>query len=155
MTKDAFQKSIIQVYCAGDMWRPLVHVRDVALAHINAIAAPENKVKGEIFNLVHENHHILKLGQQIKEILKTKRDVKVEVQTGTKESRSYRVSGDKLKQKLGFVAQSSIQAAVNEIWDILSSGRYTDFSNPIYYNIDWMKLLVDMEQRLKITGRVF
>ncbi|MBU0686431.1 MAG: SDR family oxidoreductase [Candidatus Margulisbacteria bacterium] len=155
MTKDAFQKGIIQVYCAGDMWRPLVHVKDVALAHINAIAAPENKVKGEIFNLVYENHHILELGHMIKDILKTKRAVKVDVQTGTKESRSYRVSGDKLKQKLGFTAALSIEAAVNEIWGLLSSGRYTDFSNPIYYNIDWMKLLVDMEQKLKITGKVF
>ena len=155
MTKDAFQKSKIFVYCAGEMWRPLVHVRDVALAHLTAINAAEPKVKGQVFNLVHENFRILELGQRISKILQPYRKVKVDVLTGTKESRSYRVSGEKLKDQLGFAPQLTVKDAVEEIWQVLAAGQYTDFTNPIYYNIEWMKLLVEIEQQLKIIGKVF
>ena len=75
--------------------------------------------------------------------------------TGNKESRSYQVSGEKLKQQLGFVPQLKVKDAVEEIWQILAADKYTDFANPIYYNIEWMKLLVEIEQQLKIIGKVF
>jgi len=155
MTMDAYDKGRIHIYCAGDNWRPLVEVKDVAEAHITAMKAPEDKVRGEIFNLVHKNYRILELGHWIKEVLKAYKKIEVEVLFGTKESRSYRVSGDKLKKVMGFEPKVSVEDAVKEIWEILRSGNFTDFSNPIYYNIEWMKLLVDMEQRLKVVGRVF
>lgn len=155
MTMNAFAKGRLQVYCAGDNWRPLVDVNDVADAHIMALKAPENKVKGEIFNLVNKNYQILDLGRFVAAALKKFRQIEVEVLRGSKESRSYRVSGDKIKKILKFEPKVSVDQAVNKIWDILSSGQFTDFSNPIYYNIEWMKLLVDMEGRLKKIGRVF
>ncbi len=155
MTMDAFDKGRIHVYCAGDNWRPLVEVGDVADAHILAMSAAPEKVSGEVFNLVKENFRILELGHRIGEILKPFKNVKVEVLFGTKESRSYRVSGEKVKRILGFEPKISVECAVKEIWEILRTGRYTDFSNPIYYNIEWMRLLVDMEQKLKVIGRVF
>ena len=155
MTMDAYDKGRIHVYCAGDNWRPLVEARDVAGAHITAMKADKNKVAGEIFNLVHKNYRILELGHWIAEIIKPMKKVDVEVLFGSKESRSYRVSGEKIKKILGYEPQVSVEQAVGEIWEILRSGKYTDFSNPIYYNIEWMKLLVEMEQRLKVVGRVF
>lgn len=155
MTKDSFSKKEIFVYCAGDNWRPLVHVKDVALAHIEAINAPADKVRGQIFNLVHKNYQILELGHRVKDILKKYIDVRVEVLFGAKESRSYRITGEKLKDILGFVAKHSVEDAVSEIYNLLTSGRYTDFQNPVYYNIDWMKLLVEMENKLKVIGKVF
>ncbi|OGC06746.1 hypothetical protein A2526_04990 [candidate division WOR-1 bacterium RIFOXYD2_FULL_36_8] len=155
MIKDAFSKGNIFVYCAGDNFRPLVHVKDVALAHIEGINASEDKVCGEIFNLVHKNYRILELGHWVKEILKDFIPVNVEVLFGNKESRSYRISGEKINKKLGFEAIHDVKEAVLEIYNILHSGKYTDFRNPIYYNIDWMKLLVSMEQKLKVIGKVF
>jgi len=155
MTKDAFSRGSIFVYCAGDNWRPLVHVKDVAAAHIEGLKVPEEKVKGQIFNLVHKNYRILELGHWVREILKKYIPITVETSFGSKESRSYRISGKKLKEMLGFEARGTVEEAVLEIFDILRSGRYTDFINPIYYNIDWMKLLSDMETRLKVMGRVF
>jgi len=32
---------------------------------------------------------------------------------------------------------------VNEIYAALLRGHCTDFDNPIYYNIEWMKLLAE------------
>ncbi|MFC1510829.1 NAD-dependent epimerase/dehydratase family protein [Candidatus Margulisiibacteriota bacterium] len=155
MTMDAFDKGRIHVYCAGDNWRPLVDVRDVADAHIALMKAPEDKIRSQVFNLVQRNYRILELGHWVSEIIKPLKKVEVEVLFGAKESRSYRVSGDKLKKVLGFEPKVGVEEAVKEIWKILRSGRYTDFSNPIYYNIEWMKLLVDMEQKLKMIGKVF
>ncbi|MFH1347164.1 MAG: SDR family oxidoreductase [Candidatus Margulisiibacteriota bacterium] len=155
MTMDSFDKGRIHVYCAGDNWRPLVDVRDVAEAHITAMKADNDKVRGEVFNLVRKNFRILELGHWIREIIKPLKKVEIEVLFGSKESRSYRVSGEKLKNVLSFEPKYSVENAVKDIWEILRSGRYTDFSNPIYYNIEWMKLLVDMEQKLKLIGKVF
>lgn len=155
MTKDAFSKGVISVYCVGDNWRPLVHVKDVAKAHIRAMSAPEENVKGQIFNLVHKNYKIKDLGQEIGDILKQHFPVKVNILTGAKESRSYRISSEKTKKVLGFEAKHSVEEAVLEILSLLKEDKYTDFSNPIYYNINWMKYLVDMEARLKAIGKVF
>ena len=156
MTKDAFSKGKIFVYCAGDSWRPLVSTIDVARAHIKCIEAPEAKVKGEVFNLVYKNYRILELAHWLKEAMKPKlKNVDIEVQFGTVESRSYRVSGEKMKDVLGFEPKFSVEDASREILSILQKGKYTDFSNPIYYNIDWMKMLVDMENKLRVIGKVF
>jgi len=155
MTMDSYDKNRIHVYCAGDNWRPLVDVNDVAGAHIQAMEADNDKVSGEIFNLVHKNYRILELGHWIGEVIKPFKKVDIDVLFGAKESRSYRVSGEKMKKIMGYEPKVSVDDAVKKIWGILSSGRYTDFSNPIYYNIEWMKLLVEMEQKLKVIGRVF
>ena len=156
MTKDAFSKGKIFVYCAGDSWRPLVSTIDVARAHVKCMEAPASKVKGEIFNLVYKNFRILELAHWIKEAIKSKlKSVDIEVQFGTVESRSYRVSGEKMKDVLGFEPKFSVEDASLEILSILQKGEYTDFSNPIYYNIEWMKLLVEMENKLKVIGKVF
>ena len=79
----------------------------------------------------------------------------VEVLFGNKESRSYRISSRKIKQQIGFNTKYSVEDAVLEIYNILRSGKYTDFTNPIYYNIEWMRQLVEMEKNLKVIGRVF
>jgi len=155
MTKDAFSRGTIFVYCAGENWRPLVHIKDIAAAHILALRAPAEKVRGQIFNLVYKNYQILELGHWVKEVLKKYKPIAVETSFGAKESRSYRIAGVKVKEIIGFEPRHSVEEAVLEIYDILRSGRYTDFDNPIYYNIDWMKLLADMESRLKVMGRVF
>jgi len=156
MTKDAFSRNKIFVYCAGDSWRPLVSALDVARAHIRCIEAPESKVKGEVFNLVQKNYRILELAHWMKDALKKKlKDIEIEVQFGKVETRSYRISGEKMRQVLGFAPGQSVEESANEILDALNAGRNTDFGNPIYYNMDWMKLLVEMEKNLKTIGKIF
>ena len=143
MTKDAFSKNKISVFCEGENWRPLVSAHDIARAHIKCVEAPETRVSGEAFNLVYENLMILELAGLMKGYLDKKQKIDVEMLTGQKESRSYRISGEKLKKVLGFEPKIGIGDAVNEIYGALQQGRFTDFSNPIYYNIEWMKLLAE------------
>src|SRR3989442_10074056 len=48
--KDALSTGRITLHYGGEMWRPLVDIRDAARAYIAAIEAPEEAVRGEIFN---------------------------------------------------------------------------------------------------------
>ena len=146
MTKDAFSIKKISVFCEGENWRPLVSAVDVARAHIRCIEAPDSKVSGQIFNIVYDNLMILELAGLMKGYLDKKQKIEVEVLTGQKESRSYRISGEKIRKVLSFEPKIGIGDAVNEIYSALQQGRFTDFSNPIYYNIEWMKLLAQKDE---------
>jgi nucleoside-diphosphate-sugar epimerase len=152
MTKDAFDKKKLTVFCEGENWRPLVSVNDVAKAHIKCMEAQESDVRGQIFNLVYDNLMILEIAGLMKGYLGKKQKIEVEVLSGSKESRSYRVSGEKIKRVLGFEPRSGMEDAVNEIYSALMQGRYTDFENPIYYNIEWMKLLADRSKKTALAG---
>lgn len=143
MTKDAFSKKRIAVFCEGENWRPLVSVNDVARAHIKCLEAPESSVTGQIFNLVNDNLMILELAGVMKAYLNKKVRIEVDVISGERESRSYRISGKKMKKVLGFEAEIGIGDAVDEIYAALLRGHCADFENPIYYNIEWMKLLAE------------
>ena len=146
MTKDAFSKGKIFIYGDGKYWRPLVHVGDVAEAHMKLVKADEKKVKGQLFNLVHNNFLIKDLAFSVKQALKDDKDVAVEIQPGITENRSYRVAGEKIKQALGWESGITEGEGAREIFKVLKAGKYTDFDNPIYYNIKWMKMLVEKGQ---------
>jgi nucleoside-diphosphate-sugar epimerase len=146
MTKDAFLRNKIFIYGDGKYWRPLVQVGDVAEAHMRLVRAEEGKVKGQVFNLVHQNYLILELGQHVNEVLKGELNTRVEILPGTTENRSYRVSGDKIRKILDWEPEITVKQGALEILDKLNAGKYTDFDNPIYYNIQWMKMLVEKGQ---------
>jgi hypothetical protein len=92
--------------------------------------------------LSHKNYRVIELAHWIKEVLKTKKQIEVDAKYDdlSARDRSYRVSTDKMKNVLGFEAKRGVTDAVNEIWDYLEKGEYTDFGNPKYYNIKWMEL---------------
>jgi hypothetical protein len=69
--------------------------------------------------------------------------------------RSYRVSGEKLKERLGLTPEISIEASVADMAERIRSGGVLNFDDPIYYNIDWMKTLEKADEIIKITGRIF
>ena len=68
------------------------------------------------------------------------------------------LSNENLRQEiarvLGFTPSVSVEDGVKEIAEVLQSGQYRDFDHPIYYNMRWMKLLVEVEEGLKMTGKV-
>ncbi len=153
--KDIYDKGRLTVYHGGDMWRPLIDIKDVVEAYIVCLDAPSQKICGEVFHLVYQNFRILELAYRIKEIMREIKHVEIDILYGTTEYRSYRVSGEKIEKVLGFKPRVSIEESAKEMYRYLLLGKYADFNNPIFYNIEWMKLLVDMEARLRRIGRVF
>ncbi len=151
----AFKTGRLDVWFGGEAWRPVVHIRDTAEAHIRCLEAEPKKVRGEIFNLVYKNYRILELAHRVRKALaEMGMNVDVDVNYDQVDNRSYRTAGDKITKVLGFTPSVSVEEGVKEIVEVLRSGQYRDFDHPIYYNMRWMKLLVEVEDRLKKTGKV-
>jgi nucleoside-diphosphate-sugar epimerase len=154
--KDVLSKGFLTIHYGGEMWRPLVDVRDAARAYITCLEADENKVKGEVFNVVYENFRISELALRVVEALKEV-SVNAEIRPDYRYHgvRSYRVSGKKLERTLDFAPAVSVEEAVKDMVESVSRYRYTDFDNPRYYNIAWMKLLEEADKIIRVTGSVF
>ncbi len=154
--KDALTKGKINLYFGGEMWRPLVEVRDVAKAYIACLQADEEKVCGQIFNVTYKNFRISELALHVQKALR-------EANMGTeiipnyayKGVRNYRVSGKKMQTLLNFTPTISIEESVKHMLENIKASKYDDFDNPRYYNIKWMQMLEETDKIIKITGSVF
>lgn len=152
-----FKTGCLDVWFGGEAFRPNVHVADVAAAHIACLEAESELVRGEIFNIAGENYKVLEMAHRTRKALRDiGLDVQIEVNYDKVDNRSYRVSGEKITGRIGFKPQWTIEKGVQEIAKKLLDGALKkDFDNPIYYNIQWMLLLKEMEQRLKVIGKIF
>lgn len=153
----AFKTGCLDVWFGGEAFRPNIHVADVAAAHIACLEADPGLVRGRIFNLVGENYKVLEMAHRTRRALREMGlDVRVEVNYDRVDNRSYRVSGEKIARTIGFEPRWTIERGVKEIAQkILDGVLPRDFDNPVYYNIRWMLLLKEMEDQLKVTGKIF
>lgn len=153
--KDALMKGVVTVYCGGEMWRPLVDVTDVAKAHICCIEAPEDQIRGQVFNISFKNYRVLELAHWVKEALKGQIAVDIQVDYSHFKTRSYRVSTRKAETVLGFKPAMPVKESVQHMVAQIHRAQMIDFLNPRYYNIEWMTLLDEMEKTLTRIGSVF
>ena len=136
-------------------------VRDVARAHIACLEAKVEDVKGEIFNIVYDNYPILDLAHRVKESIRGIKDVEDDVDyTGGRIDRSYKISKDKIEEKLRFRYHVSVENSAKNMAQNIKNfldkgGKTSDLEDDFYYNIKWMEHLVDMEKRLKEIGNIF
>ncbi|HID63519.1 MAG TPA: SDR family oxidoreductase [Anaerolineae bacterium] len=154
--KDALTKGVLTLHYGGEMWRPLVDVRDAARAYIVCLQAEESVVSGQIFNITLDNYRISELALRVREAL---RGIGVEVNIkpdyGYRGVRSYRVSAKKIDRVLAFRPVVTVEESVQDMVRKIKDYGYTDFDNPRYYNIRWMRLLEEAHKIVKVTGAVF
>jgi nucleoside-diphosphate-sugar epimerase len=154
--KDALSKGYITIHYGGEMWRPLVDVRDAARAYIAALRADEEVVRGEIFNVSFQNIRISELALRAREALRDAGvDLDIRAEYGYRGVRSYRVSAEKIQSILNFRPKVTIEESVQNMVEQIRRYGYDDFDNPKYYNIRWMRLLEEAAQVIAITGSVF
>jgi nucleoside-diphosphate-sugar epimerase len=108
----------VEIY-GGTQWRPFVHVKDATNA---LVLGAETTIKGEIFNLVAENHQILEIVKQITD--------NFEIVTDAKDSRSYHVDNEKIKNQLKWVPEMTIDKTIQEF-------KKVNYKENIYYNHEW------------------
>jgi len=113
---------MIKVF-GGDVWRPLVHVNDVANAFLAAGEAPLGRVSGEILNVGcnAENYTINQVAKIVAEEV-SGTEVLVEQTCGS--SSSYKVKFDKIQDALGFYACYDLRKGVSELRDQIFAGKY-------------------------------
>ena len=147
--KDALSTGKLSLHGGGWMWRPLVDVTDVAQAHIACLEAPEERVRGEIFNVVQDNYQIRQLAMLVAGSAQLfGHPVALEEAPLPALVRDYRCSGRKLRDRLGFEATVTPLESIADMLRRVAEAGYADFSHPRFYNIAWMTLLAEIQPSL-------
>lgn len=106
-------------------WRPYIHVRDAARAVRMALEAPVDTIRGEVFNVGETSENYRKL--DIVDLLRGRYpEAAVKFVHRDEDPRDYRVSFEKVKERLGFQAQWSVAAGIDEVSALLQSGLVSD-----------------------------
>jgi nucleoside-diphosphate-sugar epimerase len=153
--KDALSTGRLNVFYGGEMWRPLIEVKDVARAYVTALEADADLIRGQIFNLVQRNHRIAELALRVQRALAGEGvAAELDIDYEDRMVRSYRISSAKVQRVLGFQARVSVEESVRRMVREIRRRGYTDFSHPRYYNIEWMKLLEETVETVSRHGYV-
>jgi nucleoside-diphosphate-sugar epimerase len=140
--KDALLGGALKLHGGGWMWRPLVDVRDCAEAMIAAFEAPAEKVRGEIFNVVHSNYQIRELAMIVAgSVQLTGRNATLEEVPSLALTRNYECANAKLSTTLGFIPRRSVLEAVTDILQRIDPEDRVRLTDPRGYNIRWLELL--------------
>jgi nucleoside-diphosphate-sugar epimerase len=142
--RDALTRGQLTLFHGGEMWRPLVDVRDAVQAYILLAEADETLVRGQIFNLCYQNLRISELALRVREALRglgIAVDLRPDYHQGG--VRNYRVSGEKIARILNFRPKISIEESVADLVQRARTERRTDFQDPRFYNIRWLQHLED------------
>lgn len=156
MLKDALFKNKIAITGGGSQFRPLIDVIDIARAYIVALKAPEEKVSGQIFNLAYDNYKISDLARLVKSTIEKnlKVKIKLEIANSFKKDRSYRISTEKIKKTLLWQPSISVEESVATMISKLKN-QEANYAHPKFYNIEWMKLLLDLHCTFKGLKKIF
>jgi nucleoside-diphosphate-sugar epimerase len=148
--KDALLSGALNLHGGGWMWRPLVDVQDCADAMIAAYEASAEKVRGEIFNVVHSNYQIRELAMIVAgSVQLTGREVHLEEAPAPKLSRDYECSNAKLSTTLGFIPSRSVLESVTDMLTELEGYNAAQLTDPHNYNIRWLELLCEVKPALE------
>jgi nucleoside-diphosphate-sugar epimerase len=127
------------------LWRPLVHVRDLADAYVRALDAPDET--SGVFNIAAANHTILEIGREVQEALRAE-DIRCELEVLNQEDpRSYRVSNRKAAEDLGFQPSVSIAEGVAEILKRTGDARQPCWHNPWFINAEVYRKKILVEEK--------
>jgi nucleoside-diphosphate-sugar epimerase len=144
--KDALLGGTLLLHGGGWMWRPLVDIRDCADAMIAAFEAPAEKVRGEIFNVVHSNYQIRELAMIVAgSVQLTGRRVTLEEVPALSLTRNYECANAKLSTTLGFIPRRSVLEAVTDMLGRVDPDDLFYLTDPRAYNIRWLELLHEVK----------
>jgi nucleoside-diphosphate-sugar epimerase len=149
--KDALLNNRLLLHGGGWMWRPLVDIRDVADALILAYEAPAEKVRGEIFNVLHSNYQIRELALMVAGSvqLETGRFVELQETPAPTLTRDYECANAKLSTQLGFIPRHSVLEAVTDLLRVVGGWDREKLTDPRGYNIRWLELLSELKPGLE------
>ena len=144
LTNHAINKGLITVF-GGDQMRPNLHVEDMVDAYEVMLAAPHEKIHGEVFNIGYENHSIAAIALMVKKVVEEEMpdlgEIKITT-TPSNDNRSYHVNSDKVHRVLGFKPKRTIEDAVRDLTRAFRNHLLLNsFTDDCYYNVRTMKTL--------------
>jgi nucleoside-diphosphate-sugar epimerase len=135
---DAYTKRELIIYQRGYS-RSFVHVQDVVRGMLLGLNAPEEKVRGQVFNLGLDDGNYTKdeiVGLVIKRLPETV--VRYKDLTFGGDMRDIRVSFEKIKRELGFKAMLNVDDGVREVVHALRSGLIRNPTDERYRNAQFI-----------------
>jgi nucleoside-diphosphate-sugar epimerase len=132
-TRDLWAGRPLEVF-GETFWRPYVHVRDAARAIALVLAAPAERVSGEVFNAGHSDENYRKL--DLVELI-TARLGRGDVTFVHRDEdpRDYKVSFAKIRERLGFEPRNRVPDGIDELVEALGEERFGDPFDGRYSNI--------------------
>jgi nucleoside-diphosphate-sugar epimerase len=131
-TSELITRSRLVVF-GEQFWRPYVHVRDAAAAIGLTLAAPVNRVNGQVFNVGSSEQNFRK--QEIVELAHRQApDAIVEYVHVDQDPRDYRVSFTKIHEQLSYETTMSVEEGIAEVARLVRQGVLSDPHDPIYRN---------------------
>ena len=107
----------------ADTWRPYCHIRDISKAIMTVLTQPEQRVRGEVFNVGDTSQQFTKR-MIVEEIQKHLPDTQVEYRAGDTDPRNYRVSFEKIARQLGFSCDFAVQTYLPRVVDAVKAGVF-------------------------------
>ena len=110
---------------AETLWRPYVHVSDVAAAVRLVLETPVEARRGQVFNVGHtdENYQKKTLGLLLKDRVPS---VDIATVASGSDPRSYRVSFEKIASTLGYKPAHTVPEGIGEVVELVRSGAIED-----------------------------
>lgn len=133
----AFTKGTINVVNQGTAWRPLVHIADICRTIEAVLTAPKELVHNEIFNVGsnEQNYQVKDLASLLKQVFP---DCRIEHKNIVEDTRSYRVSFDKLSKT--FPALQSMKGAVQGMQELKSLFEAVSLTSEQYDSDDFIRI---------------
>ncbi|HKN86889.1 MAG TPA: SDR family oxidoreductase [Nitrospiraceae bacterium] len=144
----AWTTGAINMTSDGTPWRPLVHVLDICQAIACALEAPRDAIHNEIFNVgdSQANYRVREVAEIVTQVF-PQCDLHFGKSDG--DSRSYRVSFDKINSRLpGFRCQHDVMAGAVQLRDLFATIAMSPelFQSRSYTRLRQLEFLVKTKQ---------
>jgi nucleoside-diphosphate-sugar epimerase len=132
----------ITVY-GGEQQRPNLHIQDMCDLYKLLLELPDEKIAGETFNAGYRNQSIMEIAKIVQKVVQEafpeKGDIPI-VTTPSNDTRSYRITSDKIAAKLGFKPKRTIEDAVRDLCRAFKEGELpSSMTDERYFNVKMLK----------------
>jgi nucleoside-diphosphate-sugar epimerase len=115
-------------------WRPYCHVYDLARSVVSVLEAPAEQVAYEVFNVGDTSENYQKK-MIVDEVMKVLPDSRIQYVEKNEDPRDYRVSFEKIKNKLGFKLMFTVPDGIRQIKKALDDGFILNPDDSKYRNV--------------------
>ena len=142
LTNHAVNNNKITVF-GGEQQRPNLHIQDMCDLYKLLLEAPDEKIAGETFNAGYQNQSIMEIAKIVKQVVQEEFPEKGEigiVTTPSIDTRSYRITSDKIAARLGFKPKRTIEDAVRDLCRAFKAGKLPNsMTDERYHNVKVLK----------------
>lgn len=123
----------------GNQFRPNLHIRDMISAYKILLEVNRDVINRKIYNVAGENLKVITIAEKVVSLINNRCDIEI---LPIVDTRSYRVSGEKIRNEIGFIPQFSVDQAIIELQNAYYEKKFQDPTSDIYYNLRRMKYLI-------------